>query len=171
VTRPRPGDVHPELRKRPWEREYVYKAPAVLGGRTDLPAIVQEEEALMRLIGTLPTSNPWWPGHGNMLEAAYEARALLLPRINAVTLGRWQEDIWIWYLFNGPGPRDQRCATLCVPHPTEEAWLAGAVPRSWLLFGEKMRNLLIKHVSEASARAMREEAGKHFVLAEQLRDR
>ncbi|HEV2449669.1 MAG TPA: hypothetical protein VGU43_04570 [Thermoplasmata archaeon] len=162
------GDIHPEIELPPWEREDVYKVPVVRGGRPDLPGIEQEQEALLRLIGTLPKDLAWWPGHGNALQVAYEVRARLLPRINVITLGRWQEDAYIWFFLLGPGPKDYRCATLCIPHPTDAAWLSGKIPRELLYRGERNRNLLSKHVMEASARAMREEQARHWVLAPEL---
>lgn len=162
------GDAHREAAKRPWDREEAYRVSSTRLGRPDLPAVEQELEGLVRLIGTLPKRNPWWPGQGNVLEVAYEVRALLAPRIATVTLGRG--DLFAEYWMFGPGPSDLRCATLCLALPKEEAW---DVPsdRRWLLSGERARSNLSRSVLRSAAEAIRDEISRHWVVAPELTGR
>jgi|HubBroStandDraft_1064217.scaffolds.fasta_scaffold357737_2 hypothetical protein len=159
------GDVHPELSKRPWERSGVYRVPSIRTGRPDLPGIETEIEGLGRVINTLPKTNPWWPGQQNHLEVASEVRLLLGPRIETITLGRG--DAFAEYWMFGPGPSDLRCAQLCLPHPTEEAWRV-VEDRRWLFAGENARKRLYRSIMRSVREALRHEISRHWMHSPEL---
>jgi hypothetical protein len=159
------GDEHGELRKRPWDREESYRIGSMRMGRPDLPGVEAEIEGLLRLIGTLPKRVPWWPGQGNVFEVAYEVRALLEPRIATVTLGNG--DLFAeWYLRGRPGNSSLRCASLCLPHPTDESW-AIVEDRGLLLWGESRRNELSGSIMRSSKEAVRE-LNRHWIHSPEL---
>jgi hypothetical protein len=159
--------THPDLDRRPWSRPGVYRVPSIRMGRPDLPNIEQEQEGIGRLISSLPDKLGWWPGQGNVYETANEVRLLLQPRITSVTLGRgdlFAED-YLW----GPGPAALRCARLCLPHPTEEAWEVVS-DRTLLLAGEVARTRLLRSILRSAARAIQEEVGRRALVAPELMD-
>lgn len=162
------GEEHGELSRRPWEREESYRVHTMRMGRPDLPHVESEIEGIIRLIGTLPHRVPWWPGQSspqpNCPEVAYEVRALLAPRVTTVTLGNG--DLYAeWYLF-GPGDADGRCATLCLSHPTDEAWDV-VRDRTLLAKGEAARNRLIHSIVRSAGAAVRE-LNRHWIHAPEL---
>lgn len=158
-------ESHPDLQRPPWLREHVYRVPSMRAGRPDLPGIEQEIEGLGRLIGTLPKITPWWPGQKNVYEVAYEVRMLLDPRISIVTFGRG--DLYAENYLWGPGGAEGRCADLCLPHPTEDAW-AVVEDRTLLLRGERARSRLTRSVLRSAARAIQEVYGRHWPIAPEL---
>lgn len=161
------GKVHSEISKSPWERRDAYRVPEIRMGRPDLPGAEAEIEGLLRLIGTLPKEIPWQPGHGNILEVAHEVRALLEPRIAIVTLGKG--DVYAeWYLW-GHGNAPLRCATLCLPHPTEERWKTVA-DRNLLFEGEACRARLSRCIARAARQAI-QELNRHWLHSPMLTQR
>jgi hypothetical protein len=160
-----PGEIHRDLAKRPWERTGVYRVPETRLGRPDLPGIETEIEGVGRLIMTLPKLNPWWPGQNNTLEVAMEVRLLLEPRIATITLGRGDAFAEYWML--GPGPADLRCATLCLPHPTEEAWAVES-DRRWLFAGEMARRRLFRSVMRSVRQALQHDVARHWMFSPEL---
>jgi hypothetical protein len=133
-------------------------------GRPDLPGVEAEIEGVLRLIGTLPSDVPWWPGTGNVLEVAHEVRTLLDPRIAIVTLGNG--DAYAdWYLW-GFGNSALRCATLCLPHPTEERWEM-VQDRSLLFEGEMARTKLSRSVKRSAQEAVKE-MNRHWIHSPEL---
>lgn len=158
------GEEHGELARRPWDREESYRLPAMRMGRPDLPGVEAEVEGLLRLIGTLPKRIPWWPGQGNVYEVAYEVRALLQPRILIVTLGNG--DAYSDWFIAGPGDSAGRCATLCLPHPTEESWDV-VDDRTVLFEGEAARMRLARSVMRSAQEAIRE-LNRHWIHSPEL---
>lgn len=162
---------HEELARRPWEREKAYRIPDMRMGRPDLPHVESEIEGLIRLIGTLPRRIPWWPGQSsplpNVMEVAYEVRALLSPRIVTITLGKG--DKWADYYLYGPGDSDGRCATLCLAPPTDEAWDVDH-DRSLLISGDAARKRLIHSIVRSSQLAI-EELNRHWIHSPELSER